>query len=190
MRFPSNSLLCVTLTTLAATLSGASVQGADFVKPNVKPGLWEVTLDPQVSGEMAIPEDKLANLTPEQRAQMEAAMKAYVANSSKPKTYKECMTPEKIAQGFDIAHRDDPSCTRKVISSSANELTVHDECNNPPQQSVSDSHFEMKSGTQITGKYNYVMTSNGKTMKLIYTIKGKWLGASCGSVKDSELEKK
>src|SRR5262249_44062526 len=111
------------------------------------------------------------------------------ANNSKPKVYKQCMTPEKIAQGFDLQRRDDPSCKRKVVSSSANELTVHDECNNPQQQSVSDTHFQVKGGTQITGKFNYVMTAKGKTMTMTNNIKGKWLGASCGAIKDIELEK-
>jgi hypothetical protein len=187
MRLPSNKLLQITLTTLAVA---ALAQAADLVKPNIKPGLWEVSNSPQVSGQLPIPEEELAKLTPEQRARMEAALKSYAANSAKPHVYKECMTPEKIAHGFDIDRKgDDSSCTRKVVSSSANELTLHDECNRPQQTTVSDVHFEVKGGTQMNGKINLVMTSGGKTMTMNSTVQGKWLGASCGSVTDAELEK-
>jgi hypothetical protein len=79
---------------------------------------------------------------------------------------------------------------RKVVSSSSSELTLHDECNNKNQKTVSDVHFEVSSGTQMRGKINIVMSSpSGKTMKVNSTLQGKWLGASCGSVKDSEAVK-
>jgi hypothetical protein len=54
---------------------------------------------------------------------------------------------------------------------------------------VTDVHFEVKGGTQMSGKINVVMTSAGKTMTVNSTVQGKWLGASCGTVKDAELEK-
>jgi hypothetical protein len=66
---------------------------------------------------------------------------------------------------------------------------MHDECNKPERKTVTDVHFEVKGGTQMSGKINVVMTSNGKTMTVNSTVQGKWLGASCGTVKDAELEK-
>jgi hypothetical protein len=188
MRRASKRLLQLALTSLAVT---AWVQAAELTKPNIKPGLWEVATNPHISGEMPIPEDQLAKMTPEQRAKLEAAMQAHMTNGAKPRVYKECMTPEKIARGFDIdKHGDDASCKRNVISSSANELTLHDECNKPERKTVTDVHFEVKGGTQMSGKINVVMTSSaGKTMTINSTVQGKWLGASCGTVKDAELEK-
>jgi hypothetical protein len=61
---------------LYVAYAGATVallaQAADFVRPNIKLGLWEVTNNPQVSGQIPIPEDQLAKLSPEQRAKIEA----------------------------------------------------------------------------------------------------------------------
>lgn len=177
-------LLQLALTSLAVT---AWVQAAELAKPNIKPGLWEVTTNPHISGEMPIPEDQLAKMTPEQRARLEAAMKAHQA---KPRVYKECMTPAKIARGFDIDRSgEDSSCKRNVVSSSASELTLHDECSKPDRKTSMDVHFEVKGGTQMSGKINVVMTSAGKTMTVNSTVQGKWLGANCGTVKDAELEK-
>ncbi len=162
------------------------VQAADLVKPNIKPGLWQVSVDPEISGEMPIPEDQLARMPPEQRARLEAAIKASLAKGVQHHAYKECMTPEKIGRGFDIDKNDEAGCMRKVISSTSSELTLHDECDKPDRKSVTDVHFEVKGGTQMNGKVKVVMTSNGKTMTVNSTVAGKWLGASCGDVKDAE----
>jgi hypothetical protein len=190
MHFPRNLLQAALAGLACAVAVSALVQAAELTKPNIKPGLWEVTTNPRMSGEMPIPEEQLAKMTPEQRARLEAAMKG-MANGSKPRVYKECMTPEKIARGFEMDRgADEASCKRNIVSSSATELTLHDECNNPKRKSVTDVHFEIKGGTQMNGKINVVVTSSGKTMNVDSTVKGKWLSTSCGSVKDAELEKK
>jgi hypothetical protein len=187
MHYAPRRLLHLALTSLAVT---GWLQAAELTKPDIKPGLWEVSINPKVSGEMPIPEDQLAKMTPEQRARLQAAMQANMAKNAKPRVYKECMTPEKIARGFAIdPHGEDSSCKRNVVSSSAKELTLHDECNKPERKTVTDVHFEVKRGTQMSGKINVVMTSAGKTMTVNNTMQGKWLGASCGTVKDAELEK-
>ena len=184
MRCAPRTLLQVAVTALTVT---AVVQAADLAKPNIKPGLWEVSIVPHISGQMPIPEEQLAKMTPEQRARLQAAMQTH---QSRPRVYKECMTPEKIARGFAIdPHGDDSACKRNVVSSSSKELTLHDECNKPQRKTVTDVHFEVKDGTQMSGKINVVMTSAGKTMTVNNTMQGKWLGASCGTVKDAELEK-
>lgn len=187
MRRAPKTILQMALTSLAVT---AWVHAAGLTKPNIKPGLWEVSINPKISGAMPIPEDQLAKMTPEQRARLEAAMQAHMAKGTKPRVYKECMTPEKIARGFEIdPHGDDASCKRNVVSSSTKELTLHDECSKPERKTVTDVHFEVKDGTQMSGKINVVVTSAGKTMTVNNTLQGKWLGASCGTVKDAELEK-
>jgi Protein of unknown function (DUF3617) len=185
MRFASSKLLQTVLTTVILI---AGVRAAEIVKPDIKPGLWEISMTPKLSGQLPISDADLAKMTPERRAQVEAAFKSATA---KPRVLKECMTPEKIAHGFSFDRSgNDSSCTRKVISSSANELTLHDECNRQTQKTVSDAHFEVKGGTQTSGRFHVVMTStDGKSTTWDSTFQGKWLGASCGSVKDIEMEK-
>jgi Protein of unknown function (DUF3617) len=189
MHFARRNLLPAAVAGLVCTAAVTMlVQAADITKPNIKPGLWEVTTNPKMSGQMPIPEEQLAKMTPEQRARLQAAMQA---GGSKPRVYKECMTPEKIARGFEMDRgADEASCKRTIVSSTANELTLHDECSRgADRKSVTDVHFEIKSGTQMNGKINVVVTSSGKTMTVDSTVQGKWLSASCGTVKDAELEK-
>jgi hypothetical protein len=177
----------IALHAACAVLAATVVQAAEYTKPNIKPGLWEVSVSPKMSGEMPIPEDQLAKMTPEQRARIEAAMKNAAA---KPRVYKECMTPEKIAKGFEMDRgADAASCKRNVISSTPSELTLHDECNDTKRKSSTDVHFEIKGGTQMNGKVHIVVTQSGKSMTVDSTLTGKWLSASCGSIKDAEPQK-
>jgi len=169
---------------LCAVGTIAAVQAADIVKPNIKPGLWEISVTPRMSGEMPIPADQLAKMTPAARARIEAAMKNAGA---KPRVYKECMTPEKIAKGFEMDRgADAASCKRNVIASSSSELTLHDECNDTTRKSSTDVHFEIKGGTQMNGKVHIVVTQSGKSTTVDSTLTGKWLSTSCGSIKDAE----
>ncbi len=183
-----NTLLELSLFTLVA----ATALAADLVKPDIRPGLWEVTSTPQMSGQLPIPEAQLAQLSAEQRARLEAAMQAQLQNNNKPRTYRECMTPEKIARGFDIDRNsgERSQCKRNVVTSSPRALQMHDECQESDgATSVTDVNFTLKGGTEMSGNIHFVLTSGSRNMTMNAVLQGKWLGASCGSVKDSELVK-
>ena len=61
MQFTPRNLIKATVASVAcAAAGGALVQAAQMSKPNIKPGLWEITTNPKVSGEMPIPEEQLA----------------------------------------------------------------------------------------------------------------------------------
>ncbi|HEY1242524.1 MAG TPA: hypothetical protein VGF16_18310, partial [Bryobacteraceae bacterium] len=71
--------------------------GADDFKPmDVKTGLWESTMTNQMSGQMPIPAEALAKLTPEQRARIEQAMKARASQGPKTSTNRSCVTKEQL----------------------------------------------------------------------------------------------
>ena len=117
-------------------------------------------------------------------------MQASMAHAARPRTYKECMTPEKIARGFDVdKNGDSASCQRKVVTSSPSELQVHEDCTKPDGETRVDVHFQVAGGMQMTGKITAVMTGGNRTMTMNSTVQGKWIGPSCGNVKDVEMEK-
>ena len=133
--------------------------------------------------------DLIPGLTPEQRARFEAAMQASMANAAKPRLSKNCVTPEKIARGLDLDQHNDTSCQRKVVSNSASEMEFSEECGSDSGKSVISEHFQLSGSEQMTGNVHVVRTSGDKTMTIDSTIHGKWLGASCGDIKDFEIEK-
>jgi len=157
-------------------------QAADLVKPNVRLGLWEVTSTGKASGAPPIPEEALARLPPERRAQILASIQAA---ASKPINMRQCMTAEKLAKGFDVGRSERENCQRTVVSSSAREMTVHEECSSEGGKQTVDVHFSFTSD-HVTGTVNMVMSRGAQSMTSERTIDGHWVSADCGGVKDSE----
>ncbi|HEY6453311.1 MAG TPA: DUF3617 family protein [Steroidobacteraceae bacterium] len=172
-------------------LADAAEPVNESIKLNVRPGLWEVSAEGQISGAPPISDDMLARLTPEQRARLEAAMQSSMANASKPQRSRHCVTPEKVAQGLAVdesAHADS-DCHKKILSNSSNEFDISEQCVRDNESTVLSEHFQFSGPQQMTGNVHVVRTAGGKTMTVDKTIHGKWLAASCGDVKDFEIEK-
>jgi hypothetical protein len=71
------------------------------------------------SGMPAIPEDRLAKLTPEQRAQFEVAMKARGGGrASQPTVTKSCITQDQLNKPLTFGQDNNKSCTGTLVSSS------------------------------------------------------------------------
>ncbi|HXR18439.1 MAG TPA: DUF3617 domain-containing protein [Steroidobacteraceae bacterium] len=179
------------------TIAGAALAGlvivllaaaAEPVKLNIKPGLWEIASQNQITGAPPISDDMLARLTPEQRARFEASMQASMANATKPRLAKHCVTPEKIARGLDVEQHNDASCQKKLVSNSTSEMEISEDCNNPKDHTVISEHVQLSGSEQLTGTVHVVKSSGDRTMTVDSTIHGKWLSASCGDVKDFEIE--
>jgi hypothetical protein len=163
---------------------------ADETKVNLAAddGLWEVTTHPQTTGEMPISQEQLQRLTPEQRARVEAAMKAAMGAANREHVMHECMTPEKRQKGFDLGD-EGSSCKTKVIKNTNNELEVRRECSTDNDVHTTTEHIRMNGRRHVSGTVDAAMSRGEKQMTMHMSIEGKWLGADCGAVKDSEVVK-
>jgi hypothetical protein len=157
--------------------------GDGSVKLNVKLGLWEVTTSGKTGGE--VPEDVLAQVPPERRAQMIAALKA---SASQKRTYRECMTAEKLSKGFDVQDAKQ-GCQRTVVSNTSSDMVVREQCSTAEGVQNIDIHFHADSSESVTGTVTAAITRGGRTMNIDNNLQGKWLGASCGDVKDFQSVK-
>src|SRR5690348_9441337 len=92
----------------AGILGVASAQAGSTL--NVKLGLWEMTTMGEVSGAPPIPPEALARMTPEQRARMQAAMTASLAQQNKPKVRKYCVTQKDLERGLDLKGSQSAGC--------------------------------------------------------------------------------
>ena len=165
--------------------------GAEPVKINVKTGLWEVAFQNQVTGTPEVPPEQAAQMSPEQRARVEAVIQATMANASKPRVGKNCLTPEKLASGMDLSQNPRSSCQQKVTKNTSSEIEITETCVASEGQSVTNEHIVANGSDQVTGTINRVMTATGgKTWTVNGTIQGKWLGPDCGAIKDFEPEKR
>src|SRR5262249_9492942 len=106
--------------------AAAKTPSANKLQPlNVKLGLWENTTTISSSGALGIPPEKLAKMSPEQRARVEAALKARSGQSAHTNTYKSCLTKDQLQK---TPFADKQNCAETLISSSAKEAEVSFEC--------------------------------------------------------------
>jgi Protein of unknown function (DUF3617) len=152
-------------------------------------GLWEVTTHPQISGQMPISQEQLQELPPEQRARIEAAMQAMMGQANRQHVMRECMTPEKRAKGFDLGYESSSSCKTTVIRNTSSALEVRRECSGESELRSMTERMQMSGPRHITGTIDALMSQGGKQMTMHVTLEGKWLGADCGGVTDSQVVK-
>lgn len=157
---------------------------------NVKEGLWETTLNMSgMSGMPSIPEDMLAKLTPEQRAQMEAMMKQRGMSSNGHTTVvKSCVTKDKIEKGMAFSDEKRENCTHTIVSSTPThaEIKLHCEMNKDSANKAtvdSTTVIDVVGPDSTKGTTHAVTTSNGHTMPSDMTFTSKYLGADCGDIK-------
>ena len=150
---------------------------ADVVPMDVKLGQWETTTTNESSGPPAIPQDVLSRLTPDQRAKMEAAMKANGA--PRTTTTRSCVTKEDLAKAMSLGNDQQRSCTRTLVSSSSAKQEIHLDCKDDKMQSTGTIKIEAVNSENVKGSIQMAASSRGQTMNVNYTFASKWIGPSC-----------
>lgn len=160
----------------AAALVALAILPASAETLNVKTGAWEMTTTTLITGMPASP-DALAQMPPEQRAKVEAAL---AARAGKPSVHvsKSCVTREDLEQD-NMIKSDDPACRKEVLSRSAAKLVVTETCS-APHASTSNVIIEAKTPENVVA--NMDMTQTGASGKIHVDVDGRWLGASCAGI--------
>lgn len=170
-----NAMLIVT----AFLVMPALLAGADKTPLNVKTGLWQVTVNHTTNGQIGIPPDVAAKLTPEQLAAAEAAMKnRAVGTPSAPQVYQKCITKDDLSRDA-FGNRDKQSCTEKVVKSTGSDLELEETCAN--QQGKTDTHLNLHAvdSEHVKGMGHVISTIGGHNMTVDLKFDSKWVGSSC-----------
>lgn len=153
---------------------------------NVKLGLWEVTSTQHITGmEMpqVPPNVDLSKVPPEQRARIEAMMKANQAKTSgQPTTIKQCVTTEKLNRALFDDREMDPSCKRTMVSSSSTLEEINIECSGRQKMSGTVK-IEATGPEAVKGTTHFMADMEGKPITIDSTFAGKWVSADCAGVK-------
>jgi len=162
--------------------SSLALRAADNITPlNIKEGLWEITTTHSMSGMPAmpaLPPDALAKMTPEQRAQVEAAIKGGPSTDVR----KECITKEKLKKHSAFSNnRGD--CTRTVVNSTGSKLEVKIHCEEKQASTDGTLALETVGSDRVKGTMQAVTSANGHTMNMNFAFSSKYLGPACGDVK-------
>jgi len=167
-------------TPTSATDKNEKSAAVKFQPLNVKTGLWQNTMTTALAGQMVIPPERLANLTPEQRARVEAAMNARSGQGAKTTTYQSCITKDELQK---TPFRDKKNCTETLISSSNTQAEVKLACTMEGVDGSGEMQIHAASDESIVGSGHGTVTMQGRTMNTSWKLIGKWMGESCGGVK-------
>ena len=157
---------------------------ADPLTPlDVKLGLWESTTTSQSSGMPPIPEAALARLTPEQRAKMEAAIKAQQAKRPQSHTRKSCLTADELKSMMGFGDDQKNSCKRTVLRSNARIQDLHFDCGQAGMATGGDMHIEATDSENVKGTIQINAAGGGNSMASKTSFTAHWLSSDCGALK-------
>ncbi len=163
---------------LASTLllaGGALPLSAQKSPLNVKPGLWEMSIQLDMAGAMP-PGIDTSKMPPEQKAKIAALM---AAQKNTPHVVKSCVTQEEL-DNYQINEADkDTSCKTTVTKSSATVIEMTQTCSG---SAAGTRDARVEAPTPTTMKLVSKATS-GRGAGTTVNMSGKWLGADCGDVK-------
>lgn len=141
------------------------------VSLDVKTGAWETTTTTSM-GQASIPAATLAQMPPEMRKLMQVQIQA----ARKPYIDKSCITQEDLNQNRMLtAPESDSACTRKIISSSPNKMTMQRNCS-APRVSTSLITVEAISPVRTKGTIDISQPNAGK---IHIDVSSRWLSSSC-----------
>lgn len=163
---------------LAAALFCTTAWAADPTPLNVKTGQWEATITSETSGQLPIPQEMLDKLTPEQRAKMEAAMKARGAQGARTNTYKSCLKKEDLAKPFGNDEQR-KSCKQTFVTSSSTAQEIHMECEMGGGKQSGTLKLEALDSGTVKGSMQMVASNGGRSMTVNSSVSSKWLGPVC-----------
>lgn len=171
-------------TRILAGLSAAILATVALAEPlAIKTGLWEITSTTDISGEMAIPPDVWANMSAEQRADAQAAMKQLADEGPKTETDRSCVTQEDLEEPFQSGQEGDASCRNTFLNQTAKEQRVRIECTGDTRGS-GEFHIRVLDAQNVKGSLRMSSTDGEHEMQVRADIVGKWLGADCGDLAD------
>ena len=161
----------------AILTAAVAVWAANTVQPlNVKLGLWEVTTKMTTKGAPPIPAGMLNKLTPEQRARVEAAMKAKSGERTQTYTHKNCLTREKLEHG-DFSNQKE--CTQKVITSTSSKMELDVTCSFDEVSAHGKISIEALNSENTRGEGTMTASGNGQNSATNSSFTARWLGAKC-----------
>lgn len=143
---------------------------------NVKLGLWEISSETRMTGLPPLPKELLDQMSAEQRATLQAAIKSQTGGEPLRDTSKQCVTREDLENPFN----DDElkNCERTVVSSSSTRQEFRLVCTG---ERAGEGTFRINTPTpeSMTGEFELKVANGADTMTITSRMQGKWLGADC-----------
>lgn len=165
---------------------GLAVLASARAQQGMTPGLWETTTNFKngaMSDAMAKMQEKMASMTPEQRAMMQQVMASRgmsVGPAGNAITAKNCVAKDQAARGG--VPQTDGRCQNTETSRSGSTVKYTFACTGDHPM-TGTGEFTMSSSTSYTMHSVSDTVVDGKPQHMEMDVAGKWISADCGSVK-------
>lgn len=145
----------------------------------VKPGLWQIQVERETNGQKA-PDmsERLKNMPPERRAEIEAMMKQRGIDTSGNIT-KVCQTREMLDSKQFV--NSVPDCKTTYSTRTDSSWKSHTSC--PANHLESDGEVIFSNSENYLVKTSSTIQSGGQTKISHMTTTAKWLSSDCGDIK-------
>jgi hypothetical protein len=169
---------------IAATVVLSAPAHAQGAAQKLRPGLWEhgftmKSQSGQLEAAMKKMQDAMAQMTPQQRKQMQDMMASQgVGMTGGSQSVKLCLSKEDAER--DVPPQQD-GCDQKV-KRSGNVWQITFQCKGPPPSS-GEGQMTLASPTAYTGSFVLLTEVDGKPERMQMTQTGKWLAADCGAIR-------
>lgn len=170
------------ITVLGAALAFSLPAGAEAVKLDVEPGLWQHSFSIKTaSGEleraMQQLEQQLASMPAAQREMMENMMASQgMSFDLKGSSVQVCLTQQEIDRG-QLPQQD--GCQQQISQTGDSSYSFSFSCDtNPPTSGSGNMTFDGRKA--YTGNASFTTEVNGKAEQMTMQQSGKWLKADCG----------
>ena len=150
----------------------------------IKPGLWEFTDTPKMTGPTILPDAMVSNVPPGRRAQYLAETRQQLAEQHKER---ECITQAKFEQRLALSSDD---CTRTMVLNTPSALDLRSTCRSESHgiKQSTEQKILGSSPSMVTSVVHFVTTRGAESMVIDTTEIGRWLGADCGGLKDDVIQ--
>ena len=156
---------------------GVAAFAADPTPLDVKTGEWEVTATSQNSAAalVAIPPQALAQMTPDQRAKAEVALKRLSQPTTT--TSKRCIKKEDLAKATNWSNN--KNCKETLVSSTSSKLEVHVDCSEKQGIANGTLRLDVVNSEAVKFDMQATVSMNGQSAPVSSSGTGKWLSSTC-----------
>jgi Protein of unknown function (DUF3617) len=144
-------------------------------KLDIRTGTWEVTATTHMSG-TPLSREMLGKMTPQQRAEIEAAMKAEAAKGPQTEVTRECITTDDVEQPFKSASTED--CTQSISRTTRTTQEVRLVCTGE-YKGTGLLRVNAPNPESMTATLDLRAGEAPEAFTIKSQMKGRWLTAQC-----------
>ena len=181
MTFHHSSAFAVILAcVIVAPAAGQNVQF------DMRTGLWEITTERSSSGIPAIPAippGVLEKLPPDQRAQIEGAIRAQKELQAGTHVTKTCVDAETLRKGPDFGVSKLAGCKNVRDDRTARSWTLERVCDERGRTQSINIRYDLDGREKFKGTMDLHMQDSSRKITVKDALRGRWLSGDCGNVK-------